>query len=104
MSSPTLAALFMFASSKDKRLWSDFCARLRPGKIKLRFLAITLLLMPCLVTLAIIISTFFGFSLDQFSLAQLSGQALEGKNILALFLIVFLSCSLEEIGVARVRY
>ncbi len=98
MSSPTLVALFMLVRSKDTQLWSDFCDRLRPSKIKLRFLLITLLLMPCLVALAIIVSTFFGFSLDQFSLAQLSDQALEGKNLVALFLIVFLSCSLEEIG------
>ena len=98
MSSPSLAALLMFVRSKDIQLWNDFCARLRPGKIKLRFIPVTLLLMPCLVALAIIISTFFGYSLDQFSLAQLRDQALEGKNLLALFLTVFLSCSLEEIG------
>lgn len=98
MSSPSLAALLMFATSRNIQLWSDFCDRLRPGNIKLHFLAITLLLMPCLVALAIIISTFFGFSIDQFCLAHLSDQALEGKNLVTLFLIVFLSCSLEEIG------
>ena len=98
MSSPTLGALILFARSKNRSCWQDFFARLLPSNIKPRFIPITFLLMPCIVALAILISTFFGYSLDQFSIAQLSDKALEGKNLIALFLIVLFSCSLEEIG------
>ncbi len=97
MSSPTIAALMMFAKSRDKDLWGDFCQKLRFDRIKIRFLPL-LLLIPCLILLSIAISLLFGFSSDQFSLASIPDPALKGKNILAIVLIVLLSCSLEEIG------
>lgn len=98
MSGPTISALLMFLQSKDKSIWRDFFQRFSFKKIKAHFIFITLLLMPCLVLLAISISLLFGFSSDQFLLAIPSDQALQGINFLAIFIVVFLSCSLEEIG------
>ncbi len=99
MSSPTISALCMFAQAKDKTIWTDFCQRLHPNKMNVSFIPLVLLFMPCMVMLAIIISLFLGYSPTQFSFSQLSpDQALEGKSFLALLIIFFLSCSLEEIG------
>lgn len=98
MSCPTISALIMLAQSKNKSMSSDFFQRLSFKKIKLRFIPIVLLLMPCLVMLAITISLLFGFSSDQLLLSIPSDQALQGINFLAIFIAVFLSCSLEEIG------
>lgn len=99
MSSPTFAALFMLAQAKNSLLWADFRDRLRPSKIQLHLVPFLLFFMPCIVLLAITISLFFGLSTEQFSFSQLApDQALEGKNVLAILLIVVLSCSLEEIG------
>lgn len=99
MSSPTISALIMFACTQSAELWSEFCKRLHPCKIRIRLLPFLLFFMPCMVLLAIAISFLFGFSSEQFLISQLApDQALEGKNLLAIVLIVLLSCSLEEIG------
>lgn len=99
MSGPTIAAIIMFTKSKNRALWSDFLQRLRFDSIKPHFIPTILLLMPALVISGIIVSALCGFSLDQLGLTQSApDQALEGKNLAAIFLVVFLSCSLEEIG------
>jgi membrane protease YdiL (CAAX protease family) len=98
MSGPTISAFIMLIRSKNKSLWSDFFQRLSFKMVKIRFIPIALLLIPCLVLLAIANSLFFGFSSQQFSLTFPLDQALQGMNFLALLIAVFLSCSLEEIG------
>lgn len=98
MSGPTISTFIMLIQSKNKILWNDFFQRLSFRKIKLNFIPIVLLLMPCLVLLAISISLLFGFSTDQFLVSLPADQALQGINFLALLIVVFLSCSLEEIG------
>ncbi len=99
LSSPTISALLLFAYTNDSSLWADFRNRLRPHKIRAHQIPFLFFFMPCMVLLAITISLCFGLSSEQFSFSQLApDQALEGKNMLALLLIVILSCSLEEIG------
>ncbi|CAN5147761.1 type II CAAX endopeptidase family protein [soil metagenome] len=98
MASPSIVAFFMFTKARNKILWHDFFQRMRINKINVRFIPLVLFLMPCIVLLAITVSLLFGFSADQFSLAQIADKALEGKNFLALIAIVLISCSLEEIG------
>lgn len=98
MSGPTSSALILLARAKDKNMWNDFVQRLSLRKIKIRFIPILILLMPCLVLLAIAISLLFGLSSNQFSLSIPADQALEGINFVAIFITVLLSCSLEEIG------
>lgn len=99
ISGPTIAAFIMFAQSKDRRLWNDFLQRWRFDLIKLRFIPIILFLMPCVVFVGITISLLFGFSSDQFSLSQsVPDQVLAGKNLLSIFLVILLTCTLEEIG------
>lgn len=99
LSSPTIAALLMFYTAKNQLLWTVFCTRLSPKRMQLHFFPFLILLMPCMVLIAITISLACGGSSDQFSLAQLApDQALEGKNMVAIFLISLLGCSLEEIG------
>jgi membrane protease YdiL (CAAX protease family) len=99
ISGPTIAAFIMFAQSKDGRLWNDFLQRWRLDRINLRFIPIILFLMPCVVFIGITLSLLFGFSSDQFSLSQsVPDQVLEGKSFLSIFLVILLSCTLEEIG------
>jgi len=99
MSSPAISAMIMFLTSRDKNVWSDFCQRLRFDRIKLRFIPLVLLFMPCLILLAITISLVFGFGIDQFSFSPFSpDQVLEGQNFLVILLVILVTCSLEEIG------
>ncbi len=99
MSGPTISAFIMLAQSKSKNLWNDFLQRLRFDKIKLIFIPIVFLFMPCLILLATAISLLFGQSSNQFLLSSLSpDQVLEGHNFFAILIILILSCSLEEIG------
>lgn len=98
ISGPTCAALIVLIRSHNKNMWNDFLQKLSLRNINPRFIPIVLLLMPCLILLAITISLLFGLSSDQFSLAIPADQALQGINLLALFVVIFLSCSLEEIG------
>lgn len=99
MSSPSISAFIMFAKSKNKDLWHDFWQKLRIDRIKIRFIPVITLTMPCLILLAITISVLFGFSTEQFSLSNLSSdQALKGINLITMVIIVALSCTLEEIG------
>lgn len=98
MGGPTISAFIMLAQSKNENLWHDFLRRLYINKIKIHFVPFVVLLMPCLVLLAIAISLLFGFFSDQFLLSLPSDQALQGMNVLAILIVIFISCSLEEIG------
>lgn len=98
MSGPTIALFTLMITSRNKGLWSDFVQRLRFNRIKFTFLPILILLMPCVVLLSITISLFFGLSPEQFVISAPSDEALSGIGILAIAIIVFLSCSLEEMG------
>ena len=99
MSGPTIAAFMMFAQSKHKNEWSNFCQRIRISNVKVPYFFIVLLFMPCLVLFATAISVLLGQSTDQFMLSlQSPDQALNGQAFVAILTILGLSCSLEEIG------
>jgi len=98
LSAPTLAALIMFGSAKDRAVWRDFAARLNPFRIKLRYLPLVLGFVPCVLLLAVLLSLFFGASWEQFSVLQLADKALEGQSALGLVLVTALLCTLEELG------
>lgn len=99
MVGPSIAACIMLVQSKNQNLWSDFYSRLRFDSMKISFILGILFFMPSLIACAIIISCFFGLSLDQFTVSGKSpDQALNGLNFLDILFVLFLSCSGEEIG------
>ncbi len=81
MVGPSIAASIMLVQSKNQNLWSDFYSRLRFDSMKISFILGILFFMPSLIACAIIISCFFGLSLDQFTVSgQAPDQALNGLN------------------------
>lgn len=98
MSGPSIMALVLLVTTKNENLWNDFCQRLRFNKIKMYFIPLVMIFWPCLILLAIALSLLFGLSTDQFLPFQGSLDPALGNAFLGLCLIVFLSCSLEEIG------
>jgi len=99
MSGPSIAALTILFQANNKNLLDDFYQRLYLSRIKIHFIPIVLLCMPCLVLSAIAISLLFGQSIDQFlSLDRAPDQSLQGINIIGMLIILFMACSLEEIG------
>lgn len=93
---PCIAMLFMFAGKKNKALRKDFYARLHVQPIKLRYLSVLLLLMPCVLFLATTISLLFGQPITQFCLT-LGHTAMDGQGLSSL-LIIFLAPTIEEIA------
>lgn len=69
--SATLAAIVMIYSSKDKLLIKDYWNRVfNIKRIKGKWWAITLLLIPLINSIAIVLSTFWGKSLQQFQFSE----------------------------------
>ena len=85
---PSIAALYMLSGSQNRVLRRDFWDRLRPGKIKLKFVPPLLLLVPFVVFAATAISLLFGMSADQFGMSDeflvMKGQGLLSISILFL--------------------
>ncbi len=98
MSSPSIMAFLMLIKNKNKAVWNDFCQRLLIGRVRKRDIPLIVLFWPCLILLAITVSLLFGCSANQFLPIQGSLDQALGSNLLVVFIIVFLSCSLEEIG------
>ena len=99
MSGPSIAACIMLIQSKNQKLWSDFYSRLRFDSMKKSFILGILLCVPSLIACAIMISYFFGQSLDQFIISkQAPDQVLNGFDFIGILITLFLSSSLEEIG------
>jgi membrane protease YdiL (CAAX protease family) len=96
MFAPCITALSMIYGSKNADLIKDFWDRLRLYKIKVSFLPVILLLMPCVLFLATALSLLFGKSIDQFELSS-AYRVLEGQNMLSL-LIISLAPLVEELG------
>ncbi len=93
---PCAVAISMIYSSKSTVLKADFWDRLSLYKIKLKYLPIIFLLMPCVVFLATAISLLFGQPFSQFYLAP-EWDVVSGHSMFSLF-ILFLAPTLEEIG------
>lgn len=93
---PFIAALIMIYGSQNKDLINDFWDRLPFYRIKLSFLPVILLLMPCVLFLATALSLLFGQSIDQFALSS-GFKVMEGQTMVSL-LIIFLAPLMEELG------
>jgi len=98
MAGPSIMAFILLVTTKNKNLWNDFYQRLRFNKIKMYFVPLIILFWPSLILVAIALSLLFGLSTDQFLPFQGSLDPALGNAFLGLCIIVFLSCSLEEIG------
>lgn len=96
MFAPFTVALIMIYGSQNRDLIKDFWERLRFDKIKLSFLPVILLLMPCVLFLATTLSLLFGQSIDQFALST-TYRVMEGQSMLSL-LIICLAPLIEELG------
>lgn len=93
---PSISALFMVLSSKNKKLREDFWDRLRFSKIHLHFLPVILLIVPTVVLLATALSLIFGYSTDQFLLSK-EYQVLREHGLISL-VILALAPTFEELG------
>lgn len=94
---PTVASLIMIFRSGSPELKSDFRDRLTNlRRIVPRFLALTIVLPPLVVSIAIGISLFFGQSSDQFSLTADTDEL--GKLFMMVLLTMILAPIFEEIG------
>jgi len=99
LSGPMLSAFIMLFKSRNIALWNDFFQRLRPSSIKEKFVPLILLLFPCAIVLAFIVSIFFGQPIQQLSFIPESGDTLSHRiNLLALAGMASLSGPFEEIG------
>ncbi len=96
MFAPFITALVMIYGSKNRDLIQDFWDRLRLYRIKVSFLPVILLLMPCVLFLATALSVLFGKSIDQFALTS-TYRVMAGQNMLSL-LIISLASLIEELG------
>jgi membrane protease YdiL (CAAX protease family) len=89
----------MLFKSHNSELWNDFFQRLRPSSIKTKFVPIILLLFPCAIVFAIIVSIFFGQPIQQLSFIPESGDLCsKGINLLAMVGMASVSGPFEEIG------
>ena len=93
---PFIAVLIMISGSKNGEIRKDFWNRLSLKKIKLSYLPVIFLLMPCSLFLATALSLLFGKSADQFLLSS-DFKIMSGQILLSL-LILFLAPTLEELG------
>ncbi len=94
---PCITALAMIFLSGNKEMIQDFWSRLGLFKIQLNYLAFLVFLMPCIVLLATTISLLFGYSADQFHLAE-GFSVMKGWGLLGIFLPLLLAPLIEELG------
>lgn len=94
---PCITSIAMIYASHNGMLIQDFWARLMDFKIHFTYLAVILLFMPCIVFLATALSLFFGYSTDQFSLAN-HFSVIKGWAVLGIAIPFVLAPIIEEIG------
>lgn len=94
---PSIATLAMLAGSENKELRKDFLQRLCSLKIKVHFLPVLLVLVPCTLFLATTLSWLFGHSASQFHLTH-QYTVMKGQNVIGIFISLFLAPTLEEVG------
>ncbi len=94
---PCITALVMIFTSHSGALIGDFWKRLVLFKFSPSYLLIILFLVPVVVCLATWISTFFGYSTDQFAISKEIG-IMKGWAILGITLPLLLAPLLEELG------
>ena len=94
---PTIASLIMVFRSGNQTLKADFRDRLlNLRRISPRFLVLTIVLPPAVISTAIGISLLFGQSISQFSLTADTGEL--GKLFMMVLLTMILAPLFEEMG------
>lgn len=94
---PCMTAVTMIYASHNELLIQDFWQRLLHFKISPPYLLIVLLLMPCTLLLATLISLLVGGSTDQFSLAK-DFSVMKGWTLLGIFIPLLAAPLIEELG------
>jgi uncharacterized protein len=94
---PCITAIVMIYASHNEMLIQDFWNRLLLFKISPIYLMVILFLMPCTVFLATGLSLFFGYSTDQFSIAN-DFSVMKGWAILGILIPLLLAPIIEELG------
>lgn len=94
---PCITAVVMIYASGDKAMIQDFWTRLLLFKVQLSYATFSVLLMPCVILVATPISLFFGYSIDQFSLAD-GFSVMKGWGVLGVLIPLLLAPAVEEIG------
>jgi uncharacterized protein len=92
---PCITALIMIHGSKI--LLGDFYKRLSIYAVKMEFVPLIVLLMPCTVFLATAISLLFGFSVNQFFISD-KYDVWKGRTAGFSILIIFLASLFEELA------
>lgn len=94
---PSVTALVMIHLSGSKEMIQDLWSRLLLFKIPTAYLAVILLLMPCVILLATAVSMAFGYSADQFFLAK-ELSVMKGWRLLGIFIPLVMAPLIEELG------
>lgn len=94
---PSITAIAMIYASQSEILIQDFWDRLLLFKISPTYLIVILFLMPCAVFLATLLSLFFGYSTEQFSIAS-ELSVMKGWAILGIVIPLILAPIVEELG------
>lgn len=94
---PCLTALVMIYFSEHREMIRDFWRRLILFSIPSSYLGFILLLMPCVIIMATVLSLIFGYSTEQFLLSK-EFSVLRGWKILGLLLPVVLAPLIEELA------
>ncbi len=94
---PCITAISMIYLSGNEGMIHDFWARLFLFKIQASYLAMIILLMPCVILLATTLSLAFGYSTDQFFLAK-EFSVIKGWSILGVFIPFLFAPLIEELG------
>ncbi len=94
---PCVVALTMIFGSGNTWLIQDFWQRLVLFNISPAYLAVILFLMPLVVSIATVISLFFGYSADQFSITK-HFSAIKGWGFLGMIIPLLLAPLIEELG------
>lgn len=94
---PCITSIAMIYGSHNEELIQDFWDRLTLFKISPAYLAVILLLMPCIVFLATGLSLYFGYSVNQFSFAS-HLSVMERWAVLGMVIPLILAPIIEELG------
>jgi uncharacterized protein len=97
LSMPCAMALLLIFTSGNKSLIEDFWGRLILFRFSPMYILVILFLMPCVVLMATRLSLFFGYSRDQFSIAQ-DVSVMKGWSILGIAIPFLLAPLIEELG------
>ena len=94
---PCITALAMIHLSGNKAMIQDFWTRLFLFEIQPGYLTVILFLMPCVILIATALSLAFGYSTDQFCLAN-EFSVVKGWGIIGVLIPLLLAPLIEEVG------